>query len=255
MSIINIVIIDSQNQDREELTALVSAQNEINVLAYGYDGYDALKLIGSLKPDIVIVNNHLEYIEGEEVPPLIKARSPLTAVVILVSTISDIRLYRAASNKVSAIVHKETDMDILPRILRYVSDGGCFISPFFTFRVMQLLMGKKENDAFQIPDRKAASRPLIPFPDMKYIPGKDPASYLTKNELRVITLIGEGLTSDEIAGRLGLAVGTIRNNVSSVMRKTGLCSRSQIACYAFNSGLVPINHAALLPYLKNTHTI
>ena len=67
----------------------------------------------------------------------------------------------------------------------------------------------------------------------------DPTDYLSKTELRIISCIGEGYTSEEIASDLGLVVGTVRNNISSIMHKTGLHNRSKIAYYAINYGLVP----------------
>ena len=69
---------------------------------------------------------------------------------------------------------------------------------------------------------------------------EDPLGYLSKMELRVLTNIGEGYTSGEIASNLNLAVGTVRNYISSVMRKTGLHNRSQMARYALYYGLVSL---------------
>jgi DNA-binding NarL/FixJ family response regulator len=67
--------------------------------------------------------------------------------------------------------------------------------------------------------------------------GEDPTRYLSKTELQVLSCIGEGFNSGEIAEKLGLATGTVRNNVSAVMRKTGLQNRSQMARYAVLYGL------------------
>ena len=70
---------------------------------------------------------------------------------------------------------------------------------------------------------------------------EEPTENLSKTELRVLTHIGEGNTSDEIAQKLGLAVGTVRNYISSVMHKTGMRNRSEMARYAFICGLVPLS--------------
>ena len=136
---IKIVIIDAQKQVRDRIMSFLSAQGDIKVLAHGKDGYDALKLIGGFKPDIALLDNHLEYIEGEEIPPLLRARSPLTAVAILTEKISDYQLYRAVSNEVAGFIHKETDMETLPWILKCISEGGSFISPSLAARVMHLM--------------------------------------------------------------------------------------------------------------------
>ena len=218
---IKTVIIDPERQDRERISTLLSVQEDIEVLACGKDGYDALKLIGGMKPDIVIVSGQLEFIGAEELPPLIRTRSPSTAVVILAAKISDYQLYRAATKRVSGIVQWKTDMDILPEILRCVSLGGCYISPWLAARVLNLLSGegmKCQAEAFPAKE--------------------DPARYLNKTELRVLTCIGEGLTSSETAKNLGLAVGTVRNYVSSIMRKIGIQNRLQMVRYAYSYGLI-----------------
>jgi DNA-binding NarL/FixJ family response regulator len=200
-------------------------------LAQGKDGYDALKLVGRLKPDIAVLDNHLEFIDGGEIPPLLKSRSPLTAVVILAARISDHQLFRAALNEVSGFVYTETDMDTLPWILKCISEGGCFISPWFAARVLHILSSANRETQVKATD-------LIKINNAGL---EDPTGYLSKMELRILAHIGEGKTSEETAQDLGLAVGTVRNYVSSVMRKTGMRNRSQMVRYAFFYGIVPLN--------------
>lgn len=234
---INTVIIDALKHDRERITALLATEGNIKILAHGKDGYDALKLTGSLKPDIVIMDNHLDFIEGGEVSCLLKARSPGTLIVILAGSISDYQLYRAAANMVSGLVHKEADLDMLPDVLRYISKGGSFISPALAARILRifsLASGKVLKTAPAIIKKsKSAARPLCKY---------DPVGRLSKTELAILTHIGEGLPSNEIAIRLGLAAGTIRNYICSLMNKLGMKSRIQLARYAMTNGLVVPDH-------------
>ena len=236
---ITTVIVNAQKKERDRLSSLLSVQGDIRVLAHGKDGYDALKFIGSLKPDIAIIDTHLEFIDGEEIPPLLKARSPSTAVVILTSRISDQQLYKAVYNEVSGFVHKETDIDKFPWILKCISRGECFISPYFAAKVLHLfsfinwnsvgLYLPMESPSVKKPPKRSKDR--FPNPD-------DPAGYLSKTELMILARIGEGSTSSEIARELDLAVGTVRNYISGVMRKARLSSRSQMVRCAFRYGLV-----------------
>ena len=220
---IKAVVVNSQQQDRDKIVDILSDHANIKVVARGRDAYDALKLIGSLKPDIAILDNNLEYIEGEEIPPLLKSRSPSTSIVILTTKISDDRIFKAASNQMSGILDKETDIAFLPSIINCVFEGGCYISPFIAARVLQLLA--------------AQSRKFINVNDPY---SNDPTRYLSKTELQVLTYIGDGYASSEIAQKMDLAVGTIRNYISAVMRKVGLNNRSQLTRYAFLHGLVPL---------------
>jgi len=240
---INIVIVNTQKQDRDNISTLLSVQEDIKVLAHGKDGYDALKLIGCLKPDIAILDNHLEFIDGEEIPPLLKARSPSTAIVIMAAKISDNQLRRAVINEVSGFICKETDMETLPGILTRISEGGCFISPLLASRVLQLLAATDRKDKEMGHNAVGHVKPAVKKPPnsgyTKFFPSQDPAGYLSKMELNILTRIGEGRSSGEIAKSLGLAIGTVRNYISSIMRKTGVSNRSQMTRYAYSYALLP----------------
>ena len=227
---IKVVVIYSQKQDRERLVSLLSADGDIKVSASGRDGYDAIKLISRLKPDIAILDNYLEFINGEEISPVLKVHSRSTAVVILVARISDYQLFRAASNEISGFVHKETDLNTLPRIVRFISKGGCYISPALAARVLHLL-------SLTNPDNTRQHAFAVNKPQNR----ENPTRALSRMELRILVHIGEGLTSLEIADKLDLTIGTVRNYISSVMRKTGLRNRSQMARYALCCGIVPLN--------------
>jgi len=233
---IKVLIIEEQKEMRVKITSILSTRESFQVVAHGKDGYDALRLTGGLKPDIIIMDNHLEYIDGEELPPLLRARSPSTAIVILTAQTSNFQLYRAVTNEVSGLIHKEADMESLPWILECISKGGCFISPTLAARVLHLFSGvnwQSTHIHFTLPDYAAVKRT-----EEKVLPQEDPAGYLSKTELQVLTCVGEGNTSGEIAQNLHLAVGTVRNYISSVMHKTGLHSRPQLVRYALKYGLV-----------------
>ena len=234
---ISTVIIDSHQQNRKKISALLSLQKDFDVLAQGKDAYDALKFTGSLKPDIAILGTQLEYIEGEEIPPLLRARSPSTAVVIMTEKISDFQLYRAVSSEVSGLIQHETDIGFLPAILKCILMGGCFISPFLTGRVLRLLSPVNRNTvgAYLMIGRKAP----IKGEKERFFPDEDPTRYLTKTELQILTCVGQGNSSQEIAKSLKLAAGTVRNYVSSVMQKTGSRNRAQMVHFALKHSLVP----------------
>jgi len=238
---INTVIINSQKQDREKLVSLLSADGDINVLASGKDGYDAIKLTEKLKPDITILDNHLEFIKGEEISPVLKVHSPTTAVIILVAQISDTQLFRAASSGVSGFVHKEIDINTLPSILKCISSGRCFISPALASRVLQLLSLTNPENFIKSGSAANKSHNKIPAKlSTENLSCEDPTETLSRTEFLVLAHIGEGLTSDEIARKLDLTAGTVRNYISSVKRKTGLRNRPQMARYAFGCGIVPL---------------
>jgi len=239
--LISTVIVSPKKHEHERIATLLSAEREFKILAHGKDGYDALRLIGSHKPDIAILDNKLEFIDGEEILPLIKIRSPSTAVVLVVTKISDYQLYKAATNEVSGIANKEADLDSLPGILKNISEGKCFISPVLSGRILRLLctLSNKGAGFHGSMENKGQSK-SSEAKDTLFLSGEDPALHLSKMELRILVEIGEGHASAEIAKNLGLAVGTVRNYISALMRKTGMNNRSQMARYAYSCGLVPL---------------
>jgi len=231
-NMIKTVIIEGQKEVRDRITSILSAQGDFNVAAQGKDAYDALRLIGSLKPDIAILDNHLDYIDGQEIPPLLRARAPSTAIAILTARTSDFQLYKTVVNEVSGLINKETDIDSLPWILKCIFEGGCFISPTLAARVMHLLAEKRKPHVLPAAASSKSEKEKIP-------PREDPTGYLSKTELHILTCIGKGNSSDEIAQNLHLTVGTVRNYISTVMHKTGLHNRPEMVRYALKYGLAP----------------
>jgi len=234
---INTVIIDTKKQDRDRIAELLSVKEDIKILACGKDGYDALKLAGSMKPDIIIMDNYLEYIEGNEILPLLKARSPSTMVVILAGKISDYQLYRAVLNEVSGFINKEQDMDMLPGICKYISRGGFFFSPVLASRILHIF---SQMDGNRLNTRSSSLKVRDRGPGLKISSRDDPIGHLSKTELNILRAVAKGLESDDIADRFGLAVGTVRNYISQLMNKLGLKNRIQMVHYAFSHGIVPL---------------
>ena len=240
----HIVLIDAQKQTRDRVESLLAAYKDIKILAQGQDGYDALRLTGSIKPDIVILDNQLEFIDDEDIVPLLMLRSPSTALIILAAKINDFQLCSAAQNKVSGLVDKEKDLDILPMVIEYVSSGGYFISPAIAARVLVFFSRIKCNNTKSSANSVKMLLNGIPgkhLTEPAFPSGNDPAGHLSKMELKILTHIGKGHTSKQIAEDLDLAVGTVNNYVSAVMHKTGLTSRSRLASYACYYGLVHFN--------------
>jgi DNA-binding NarL/FixJ family response regulator len=239
---INTIIIENKQNELAKIESLLSAENEIKILGSGTDGYDALKLTECTKPDIVVLENQLEYLEGGEISPLLRARSPSTAIVILLERINDLQLYRTVSNDVSGFVDKETDLRKLPMILKCVSKGGCFISPVLAARLLRIFSEtNRGSNVFPANAEKWAlsNNSTEINSSLNSFMGRDPAGFLSKMELRILKHKGEGRTNAEIAENLNLAAGTVRNYISAIMRKTGIKNSPALVSYALHCGLVP----------------
>ena len=229
---INTVIIDAQEQARYKVASLLSAESDIKVAAIGKDAYDALKFTGCLKPDILVIDNNLGHVEGGEIFPLLRMRSSSTMMILLAGKMNDSELLRAISNKVVGFIDRENDLNILPQALKHIYKGGCFISPALAGRVLSLVNLK--NLWHKI--NPYAAKKKLPLNQIAY--SDDPVGYLSKTELQILTYLSEGLSSKEIAVELNLVIGTVRNNISFLINKLGVKSRTQLVHYAYSHGLV-----------------
>ncbi|MCL2206175.1 MAG: response regulator transcription factor [Treponema sp.] len=227
------VVTIGQSEVTDQIAPVLSSHSNFQILAHGKDAYDALKLVSTLKPDIIMMDSNLAFIDGEDIPPLLRSRSPTTSTVIIADSMNDNQLHHIISNNVSGLVHSEADIDLLPWVLKSISDGGCFISPSFTPRILQLMTIMNLNNFPYAPNNA--------LPEKAPFSSEDPARYLSKTDLQILTHIAEGNTSEEIANSLNITTGTVRNYISAVMQKTGLRNRSQMVLFALKHGLVPLS--------------
>ncbi|MDR3341248.1 MAG: response regulator transcription factor [Treponema sp.] len=237
---IKIVVIDERELDRRCIEATLSSQNDFEIIGFGKDGYDALKLVANLKPDIVVFDMYLEYVDGPGIIPLLKGKSPATAVLLFTSFEDDAHICRAIGAEVAGYLLKDTDMDKLTTTIRIVYNGGCFITPRITARIVHILSSLVKDTYLRTQDYHNTSHQNIPG---QYAYQSIPAS-ISKTELRVMTCIGQGKSNQEIAENLSLTPKTVRNYVSSAMQKTGLQNRAQIAVFAIKTGLINLGRVS-----------
>lgn len=219
-----IVIVENEETTRVGLQAFLSAQPDFSVAALGCDGYDALKLSEELKPDVLIAGVDLPLLSGPKVTPSIKLRSPETAVILTGELKGEQTLLDVVGSGAAGFIHKKSIYEEVIGAVRQVKgEGNYYLSRDITSNAIALLsrfvQEKNGNPALEL----AQNEPVLPLS-------------VSKVEMRVARLIGEGLSNREIAETLNLKEGTIRNYVSFIMQKTGLKHRTQIAIYAFNNG-------------------
>jgi DNA-binding NarL/FixJ family response regulator len=221
---VKIVIIGDSVWEQNCLKKYLSSQRDFKILGAGKDGYDVLKLVNTLKPDIVLMDMSRNDIKGMEIAPLLRRQSPSTRIIILSPFDDEEHIYKALSNRISGYLLKTGDFKKIAESIRTIYGGSILYAPKIaskTFaRISELL--RKHN----------INRPYPPR-DKTAIP-----STISGMELRIITFIGEGRSDKEIAENLNLKPGTIRNYISSTMHKAGLRNRTEIAIYAFKKGLI-----------------
>jgi DNA-binding NarL/FixJ family response regulator len=228
---IKIVIIDKQEADRNCTKAILSSQDDFIVLDQGKDGYDALRMVERLKPDIAILDICLDVVDGPEIIPLLRCRSPKTAVLFLTSLKDEEHICKALYHEVRGYLLKDRDMYALAEAIRLVHKGGRFISPQINDKVYHILSGLLKNQGYAAVQYQSAKT----VHDDMTIP-----SEISRTELKIMTCVSQGYSTKEIAENLQLTTGTVRNYLSTAMQKAGLQHRTQIPLFAIKNGLITL---------------
>lgn len=197
---------------RQGLKMMIESDEEMTVTGEAGNGKEAIQLCEKQAFDIVILDIRMPEMDGIEAARVIHSRWPDTKMLIL--TTFDDNQYVLDSLKigVSGYILKTGDTDSLLRSIRSALTGGLSLEDHVAAKVMPLLLKREER------------------------PEAD--SSLTPRERDILKCIGEGLSNGEIAERLAISVGTVKNNTSQILSKLDLRDRTQLAIYAIRHHLV-----------------
>jgi DNA-binding NarL/FixJ family response regulator len=231
--VIRIAVVDDQEMVRESLLILLSTQDDFEVVGIGKDGYDALRLVNDLMPDVLLLDIRMPIMDGVNATAMLKSRSPATAIIILTTFDDDEYVQNAILNGASGYLLKNAGMEGIARAIRTVHEGGSLMTPQIAtkaFRLFSELARDREGPSMRLKPPIPAARDGTSMP-----------ADLSRTEIQLMALIGQGLANKEAAAQLKLGEGTVRNYISSILQKTGLRDRTQIALFAVRHGLAE-NH-------------
>ena len=235
---IRIVIVEGQEAYRNYLCEYLSKEKDFEVVGSGSDNYEAVLLVDKHKPDVVLMDMNLPLGDGIKTASLIKYRFPQTSV-ILRGDDQERRIFSVFSSGISGYITKQTSGILLSHAIRAVFYGGSLVSPEFVIKFSSVVKNLAGNILKSRGDLRSAE-----FAGGYHNPKKhsgDSAVELPRtispSEIQVMSFVGQGYTNKEIAEKLSLTEGTIRNYVSSVLHKTGFRDRTQVAIYAIKAGL------------------
>ncbi|MFG2597061.1 response regulator [Streptomyces sp. NPDC048462] len=215
---IRVLIADDQVMVRQGFTVLLNAEAGIEVVGQAVDGVDAVEKVAQLSPDVVLMDVRMPRLGGIEATRRV-TQTPGSAVRVLVLTTFDLDeyVYEALRSGASGFLLKDASADELARAVRVVAAGDALLAPNITKRL--------------IAEFSRVSAPLRP-------PSRDRLGDLTERETEVLSLIAQGLSNAEIAGKLVVAEQTVKTHVSRILVKLGLRDRTQAAVHAYETGLV-----------------
>ncbi|MFU2205033.1 response regulator transcription factor [Streptococcus pluranimalium] len=215
---INVMIADDQELIRESLSIVLSAHDDIDVLASVEDGFSVLSALEKAVPDVILMDIRMPRMDGVVCTKEVKQRYPQVKIIILTTFDDDEFIFSALKYGASGYLLKGVSMDELYRAIQTVYNGGAMINPDIATKVF-----------------KAFSQ--IPQQETTITVDETEISHLSKAEWRIIQQVGFGLSNKEISQKLFLSEGTVRNYLSNVLSKLNLRDRTQLAIWSVQTGV------------------
>jgi DNA-binding NarL/FixJ family response regulator len=196
---IRIVIVDDHPIALAGLEALLSGERDLGVVARCVDGYDAVRAVAAHRPDVLVVDQDMPVMDGLAILKHLRAAGDQTPVVLLATT-NNQKLTEALSLDVQGIVFKHSDPRQLVRCLREVGAG-----------------------------RRWLDSTLKSYPDM--VADGPVLDSLTRRQIEVARAAVSGLSNKELAQRLGVSEGTIKNHLHAIYERLRLDGRLALLLY------------------------
>jgi DNA-binding NarL/FixJ family response regulator len=223
---IRVLLADDQALIRAGFRVLLEAADDVRVVGEAVNGEQAVDLARERSADIVLMDIRMPDVDGLEATRRIASQRDLAGVKVIILTTfeTDEYVYSAIRAGASGFLVKDAEPEDLIRAVRVVARGDALLAPSVTRRLIASLSA---------PGRRAA-----PSAGDGPLREHEGLSRLTEREREVLCLVAEGLSNDEIAGRLFQSPLTTKTHVSRVMTKLAARDRAQLVVVAYESGLV-----------------
>ncbi len=221
---IRVLVADDQTLVRAGFKALLDSEDDIEVVGEAVDGEDAVALTVETRPDVVLMDIRMPRLDGLEATARIVADPDLSATKVLVLTTFELDEYvfGALRAGASGFLLKDVGPVALIDAVRLVADGQGLLAPAVTRRLIEAFVAAS-------PANGSTEEPP---------PSTDPLPELTPREREVLTLVGRGMSNQEIAEHLVLSPLTAKTHVSRLFTKLGARDRAQLVVAAYEAGLV-----------------
>ncbi|MEU7696808.1 response regulator transcription factor [Streptomyces sp. NPDC039028] len=239
---VRVVVADDQAVVREGIMMLLGLLPGVEVVGSARDGDEAVALTAELAPDVVLMDLRMPRCDGVEATRRIRERHSGTEVVVLTTYADDASLFPALRAGARGYLTKDAGGEEIVRALRDVTDGRAGFSPTVQRRLLEQLLERGDG-----PERAGVAAGAGVSAGGGTVPG-DPATVggsvapeadgLTERETEVLVLVADGLSNQEIAGRLRISTATVKTHINNLFAKTGVRDRAQAVRYAYQHGLV-----------------
>lgn len=215
---IKVLIADDQEIMRDSLELLINSDDRFEVIGLAENGRVTVQKALELKPDIILMDIRMPELNGIECVNIIKEKNDLIKIIMLTTFDSEEYIYNSLKSGADGFLLKGISKVDLINSIETVYKGGASIEPETAQKVFSIF-GKMAKSFF-VDDKQQE------------------IDDLTETELRIIQLIGRGYSNKEIVNEIHFSEGTIRNNISIILKKLNLRDRTQIAIFAIQSGIM-----------------
>ena len=216
MKKIKVAIVDDHALIREGIKKLLELEDAFDIVALAGDGYEALELIKTTRPDVILLDINMPNMNGIDCLKQIKTHYTDTKVIMLTIHEDAEYLIETISIGAEGYVLKDADVSSLIKAIQKVVQGEVYIHPTLSGILVREYKRKDKNMDDAI------------------------GNSLTKREYEVIRLISKGYNNKEIATELYISEKTVKNHVSNIFKKIKVTDRTQAALYAIKHNITKI---------------
>ncbi len=208
---IRVLVVDDHSVVRQGLRMFLLVQPDMEMVGEAQNGREAVALVNTLSPDVVLMDLLMPEMNGIEATAAIKGAHPETQVLVLTTFLEDQRVAEAIQAGAVGFLLKEVEVEDLVKAVRGAARGEPQLHPDAARMLMGLAMRPKP----------VAAQPVA----------------LTERERDVIALLAEGSSNKQIARELSISETTVKGHVANILGKLELTDRTQAAVYAVRHGL------------------
>ncbi len=215
---IKILIADDQELIRESLKIVLDLNQDMEVIGIAENGRKVLELLKKNLPDVILMDIRMPELDGVLCTKAVKEKFPDVKIIILTTFDDDEYVYYALKYGASGYLLKGCSVQELTAAIHTVMSGGSILNQGVITKVVKLFSQLAQvNITMELDGRRVEE--------------------LNRTEKNIASLVGRGLSNKEIAEKLFLSEGTIRNALSSALSKLNLRDRTQLAIWAVQTGL------------------
>ena len=209
---IRLLIVDDHTVIREGLTLLLSTASDIEVIGTASNGRDAVEIVKTRKPDVVIMDLHMPIMDGADAMKEIRKASPSTKLIVLSSYKEKDEVLRAIDSGAHAYLLKDGPVEELAQAIRNANAGRSSLNPEIATTVLSRLSELSGADGN--------------------------SAGLTVTEVRTLEMLRDGASNPDIARAMSVSLNTVKSRLSRIYEKLSVTSRTQAVAEALRRGLI-----------------